>query len=183
MNAIKKLTFLLVATVFFIHLGTFALAADSDDTTENEYVNSSPDTVYDVAVDCDYELPENNMDIDPSIQYFAFNGAQGNRINGDGSFTFQFSNEMPSTSFKPADTSIRVYATATSSTNNKTYYIGLYETGQTTPIKVVTYTANGNSQYGEFTGLSTNTYYHLYFSKPIYSAATITGSGQINYIQ
>ena len=38
-------------------------------------------------------------------------------------------------------------------------------------------------QYYEFTGLDTNPSYYLYFSKPLFSNATITGTGHIKNIK
>ena len=88
---------------------------------------------------------------------------------------------MPGQNFKPAKSTIRVYATATSSNSYQTYYIHLHNYDDTC-VACITYTANGNSQYYEFTGLDTSQYYHLYFTKGVLTG-TITGSGQINSIK
>ena len=90
---------------------------------------------------------------------------------------------MYSQYFKPKASSIKVYMKATSSTSDKKYYINLYKDGSDSSLGSVTYTADGTSQYYEFTGLDTNSSYYLYFSKPLFSNATITGTGHINHIQ
>jgi len=107
----------------------------------------------------------------------------GQRIDSNGYFTFSFAYSLNSSSFRPVDTTIRVYASATSSTNNKTYYISLYKSGQNSLVKKATFTANGGSQYYDFTGLSTSLSYYLKFTKSSSSTTTITGSGQVEYIQ
>ena len=132
----------------------------------------------DVAKECDYYLRKNN---DSSSEYFRFSPLT--RMSSSGNFSFSYKREMDSDSFKPTDSTMRVYATATSSTNNQTYYISLFKSSDDSLVKSVTYTANGSSQYYDFTGLSTSTSYYLHFSKPLSSSATITGSGQINSIQ
>ena len=126
-----------------------------------------------------YYLPENTDDLS---QYFKF-GGMGQRIDSNGYFTFSFAYSLNSSSFRPVDTTIRVYASATSSTNNKTYYISLYKSGQNSLVKKATFTANGGSQYYDFTGLSTSLSYYLKFTKSSSSTTTITGSGQVEYIQ
>ena len=157
-----------------------ALAADMEEVDsyfeEDVLFN---DSRIEEATECDYYLPANT---DSSSQYFYFN-EEGQRINSDGSFTFSFSWALQSSYFRPANSTIRIYATATSDTNDKTYYINLYKDGESNPVKTVKYTANGVSQYADFTGLDTNSYYYMYFRIPLTSSATITGSGQINYIQ
>jgi hypothetical protein len=132
-----------------------------------------------VAKECSYYLPQNS---ESSSEYFRFSNLF-TRMNSNGSFTFSFMREMDSDSFKPKNSTMRVYATATSSNSNQTYYISLFKSSDNSLVQSVTYTANGNSQYYDFTGLSTSTRYYLHFSKPISSTATITGSGQINSIQ
>lgn len=79
-----------------------------------------------------------------------------------------------------------MYATATSSTSDQTYYIALYKknaSGNDTQIKDIKYTANGKTQSYTFNELSTDSTYYLYFTKPLTSTATITGSGRIETIQ
>ena len=136
-------------------------------------------TSYGVAEECDYYLPENTDDLS---QYFKF-GSLGQRMDSNGYFTFSFSYALSSTSFKPAHSSICVYATATSSTSNKTYYISLYKSGQSNAISTITYTANGKTERHYFTGLSTSNRYYLKFTLPILSSATVTGSGRVETIQ
>ena len=102
-------------------------------------------------------------------------------MSSDGSFTFSYSWAMESDRFKPADTSIKITATATSTGDNKSYNIILY-TADGTHIKTVTYTADGTPYSYTFTGLSTSTKYYLKFTKPL-GNTTITGSGKISSIQ
>ena len=152
--------------------------------TANSKVFAAEEQVYDdVAKECnDIYLEENN---DDSNEYFEF-GNPNLRIDANGSFTFSYKREMSSSTFKPAATSITVYSKATSSTDNKTYYISLYKynsSGDDTFLKKIKYTANGTSQSYKFTGLSTSSKYYLYFSKPLTSSATITGSGRIASIK
>lgn len=140
------------------------------------------ETYDDVASECDIELEENT---DDSEEYFKF-GNPKLRLDSNGNFTFSFKREMSSGYFKPASSSITVYAQATSSTDNESYYIGLYKynsSGDDTFIKRIKYTANGNNQSYTFTGLSTSSSYYLYFTKPLTSSATITGSGRIASIK
>jgi hypothetical protein len=102
---------------------------------------SSESASYGVSTECDYYLPENTDDLS---QYFKF-GGMGQRIDSNGYFTFSFAYSLNSSSFRPVDTTIRVYASATSSTNNKTYYISLYKSGQNSLVKKAAFTANGGS--------------------------------------
>ncbi len=169
---------LIIAMTFAPKLVAYAAESEGAD---NNYVEDAciNDSRIEEATECDYYLPTNT---DSSSEYFCFN-EEGQRINSDGSFTFSFSWALQSSYFKPANSTIRIYATATSDTNNKTYYINLYKDGESNPVKTVKYTANGVSQYADFSGLDTNSYYYMYFRIPLNSTATITGSGQINYIQ
>ena len=124
-------------------------------------------------------MPINN---DSSEQYFRFVD-ENNRMDSNGYFTFSFSWAMESTSFYPFASSITVVAAATSSNNNQTYYIGVKEVATGNSVGVHQYTANGSSYSSVFSGLDVNKSYKLYFSKPILSNATITGSGQVKNIQ
>lgn len=134
-----------------------------------------------VAIQCNEILPENT---DSSTEYFRFTKQNPNaRMEDDGSFTFSFSWAMESQVFKPAASSIKVYATATTTSSDKTYSIYLYKSGEEDPVKKVSYKANGTSQYYEFTGLDTNSYYYLYFTKSAFNSGTVTGSGRIESIQ
>lgn len=167
----KKILSVLLVLGVILSTNTTSLAADVD----------LPD---DYAQKCDIYLPANN---DDSHEYFEFTNPNA-RINSDGSFTFSFQREMSSSNFTPASSSITVYASATSSTSNKTYYISLwkYSTGSAsddTQIASIKYTADGSTQKYTFTGLSTSSRYYLYFSKPLTSSATITGSGRIESIK
>ena len=130
---------------------------------------------------CDDEI-ELPLNTDSSCQYFQFEN-DGQRMDSQGNFTFSFSWAMQSTSFKPFATTITIRATATSSNNNKTYYIGVKEVATGNSLGYATYTANGQQQDFQFSGLDLNTSYYLYFSKPILSNATITGSGRVMNIQ
>lgn len=127
---------------------------------------------------------ENEIDIpintDASNQYFIFVD-EGQKIDAYGNFTFSFSWAMESSSFKSSKTTLRVYATATSSNSNQTYYIGVKELGGNS-VGYATYTANGVLGYADFP-VNTYTTYVLYFSKPLLSNATITGSGYLDHIQ
>lgn len=172
---IKKAFSLLISILMVSFcLGNHVLAADKQIDSDN---SMGPWLGY--AVECEYDLPENE---DSSCQYFAFD-ENTQKIDSNGNFTFSFSWAMSSTTFKPAASKIRVYASATSSTSNKTYYITLKRFSDDASMGYGTYTANGTSQYIEFSGLDLYTSYYLYFSKPIISGATITGSGSVNYIQ
>lgn len=136
----------------------------------------------DVAVACDVNLDENT---DDSEEYFRFVNPNS-RIDSNGNFTFSFKWTMDSSYFKPASSSITVYAKATSSTSNETYYITLYKynsSGDDVKVKKVKYTANGTNQSYKFTGLSTSSSYRLKFTKPLSNNTTITGSGRIASIK
>lgn len=167
MKKFKSLICFIMATVMMLGTSMSVFAAD----VEEQYDG--------VAIECDYELPEN---VDDSSEYFCFMSPH-QRMDSNGYFTFSYSWAMESDLFKPASSSIRLYMTATSSTSNQTYYINLYKVGSDSSLGTVRFTANGNSQYYDFSGLDTNSYYYLYFSKPLLSNSTITGSGHINYIQ
>ena len=119
------------------------------------------DAAYDVAIKCDYELSENN---DSSSEYFRFDNPL-QRMDSNGNFTFSFKSIMNSDSFKPKTSSIKVYITATS-TSDKAFYVYLFkvnpDSDYDTMIKKVEYTANGQSQYYEFKDLDTKSkYYYL----------------------
>lgn len=136
----------------------------------------------DVAVASDVNLDENT---DDSSEYFRF-ANPNSRIDSNGNFTFSFKWKLESSYFKPANSSITVYAKATSSTSNEKYYISLYKynsSGDDTLVKKIKYTANGTNQSYKFTGLSTSKSYRLIFSKPFTSNSTITGSGRIASIK
>lgn len=136
----------------------------------------------DVARKCNVDLEENT---DDTKEYFIFENLNM-RLDSNGKFTFSFKREMSSGYFKPAGSSITVYAKATSSTDNETYYIGVYKYNSSdddTLIKRIKYTANGDNQSYTFTGLNTSSSYYLYFTKPLTSSATITGSGRIASIK
>lgn len=77
----------------------------------------------DIATECNIELPENT---DDSREYCEFTNPNM-RMESDGSFSFSYQRSMQSDDFKPASSSITVYATATSSTSDQTYYIALYK--------------------------------------------------------
>lgn len=136
------------------------------------------DAEYDVAIKCDYELPENS---DSSSEYFRFENPL-QRMDSNGNFIFSFSWAMYSDYFKPKNSSITVYVTATS-TSNKNYAIYLHEVSSDKQIGGADFVADGNEQSCTFTGLDTDSYYYLSFTKPIFSDATITGSGRICYIK
>lgn len=132
--------------------------------------------------ECDINLPENT---DDTHEYWEFTGSNM-RMGSDGSFTFSYQWAMQSDDFKPASSSITVYATATSSSSDQAYYIALYKknaSGNDTQIKDIKYTANGKTQSYTFKELSTDSTYYLYFTKPLTSTAKITGSGRIETIQ
>lgn len=165
----KVATVLMTAMVMIFSVNSLVFAAESD-------------TAYDVAIKCDYELPENN---DSSSEYFRFENPL-QRMDSNGNFTFSFKWTMDSDSFKPKTSSIKVYITATS-TSDKEFYVYLFklnpDSDYDTMIKKVTYTADGQSKYYEFKDLDTKSYYYLSFDKPFFSDATITGSGYIDSIQ
>ena len=163
----KITTALMTIIMLVLSMNTSVFAAESD----AEYD--------DVAISCDYELPENN---DSSSEYFRFDNPN-QRMDANGNFSFSYKMIMYSDTFTPASSSIKVYATAKSSTSDKTYYIMLYKYEDDTFIKSVSYKADGTSQVYEFTDLDTSKDYYLAFSKPLSSSATITGSGRIEYIK
>lgn len=180
MGKIKK-TFsaILSATVLCLCLGNSAYAAETEQLG-NSISDEELGPFLGAATECDAEcdLPINN---DSSSQFFAFVD-DGQKMDANGNFIFSFSWAMESTSFRPSASSIDVYATATTSNNNKTYYIGLKEVGGSS-LGYHSYTANGTQQQGSFSGLDSNKWYVLYFSKPATSSATITGSGHVDYIR
>lgn len=175
MNTLRRIMALVIAVGMVMGMSCTAFA----ESREMEKGLSSESASYGVSTECNYYLPENTDDLS---QYFKF-GGMGQRIDSNGYFTFSFAYSLNSSSFRPVDTTIRVYASATSSTNNKTYYISLYKSGQNSLVKKATFTANGGSQYYDFTGLSTSLSYYLKFTKSSSSTTTITGSGQVEYIQ
>lgn len=175
MNTFRRIMALIIAAGMVMGMNCTAFA-DGREIVED---TSSKTTSYGVAEECDYYIPKN---IDDSSQYFRFE-SMGQRMDSNGYFTFSFSHSLKSSSFRPAQSTICVYASATSSTSNKTYYISLYKSGQSNAISTITYTANGTTEYHYFTGLSTSTSYYLKFTLPILSNATITGSGRVATIQ
>lgn len=109
-----------------------------------------------------------------------------NYERSDGSFTFSFSNAMPSDSFKPRSSSITVTAKATSSnTSYNKYTITLYKYGTGDDIRIgeASYTADGKSYSHTFKNLDESASYYLYFTKLLLIDMTITGSGQVSPIQ
>lgn len=168
MKTARKIgAFLLAMTMMVVSTNITAFAA----TEDKEYDA--------VATVCDDDLPENDNDLS---EYFHF-ANPNSRMDSYGNFTFSFSWAMESDYFKPASSSLKLSAKATSSTSNQTYYIALYKVGSDNPIKNVKFTADGTAQSYQFTGLSTSSYYYLSFSKPILSNATITGTGKVSIIQ
>lgn len=163
----SRIATVLMSMMLVFSMNTTVFAAEND---------AEPD---DVAIRCDYELAEND---DSSSEYFRF-GNPNQRMDEKGNFTFSFSYALDSDLFKPASSSIKVYATATSSSSDQTYYISLYKAVNDTYVKGVTYKADGTTQFYEFTDLDTSSYYYLSASKPLFSTGTITGSGHIDYIQ
>ena len=168
----KKLTSLLcfmMVTILMFGTSTPVLAAEVIDSIDRHIATE----------ECEYEPLDNTND---SFDYSSFL-IMNRRIDNKGYFTFSYSWAMYSEYFKPASSSIKVYMKATSSNSDKTYYINLYKMDSDSSLGSVTYTANGKSQYYEFTGLDTNSSYYLYFSKPLFSNATITGTGHIKNIK
>lgn len=125
------------------------------------------------------EFLEQNTD--DSSEYFRFS-EKISRMDENGNFIFSYKDQFGGDTFKPSGSSITVYASATSSTSDTTYYISLYKSDGTLVKSNVKYTADGNTYKYKFTGLSSSTSYYLYFSKPLSSRATITGSGRIDSI-
>ena len=178
MKSLFKRTAVLLSVMSIVFNGQMVFAAEQDSLPcDNIDIMAEDFRNIETAIECNIDLPENT---DSSKNYFRF--AEPQRMDANGNFTFSFSWKMSSVSFKPASSSIKVYSKATSSTSNKTYYIGVRKIGESsyTPVR---YTANNTNLYYEFTGLDTNSYYCLEFSKPLTSGATITGSGSINSIQ
>lgn len=163
----RALTVLMAVMMLVCNVNTHVFAAENNDGQN------------DVAVSDSYELAENS---DTSSDYFWF-GNPNQRMEDDGSFYFSFSFRMSSDIFKPASSSIKVYATATSSNSNKSYNISLYESATDNLVKSVSYKADGVEYNYEFTDLDPDKYYYLYFSKPLFSDSTISGKGRIDYIQ
>lgn len=163
----SRIATVLMSAMLVFSVNTTVFAAEND---------AEPN---DIAIRCDYELAEND---DSSSEYFRF-GNPNQRMDDEGNFSFSFSWEVNSDIFKPASSSIKVYATATSSSSDQTYYISLYEAGNDTFVKSAKFKADGTSQFYEFTDLDTNSYYYLSGTKPLFSTGTITGSGRIEYIQ
>lgn len=118
---------------------------------------------------------------DNSSEYFRFS-ERISRMDENGNFVFSYKDQFGGDTFKPNGSSITVYASATSSTSDTTYYISLYKADRTLVKSNVKYTADGSTYKYSFTGLSSSTSYYLYFSKPLKSRATITGSGRIDSI-
>lgn len=166
MKKLRSLLCFVMATILM--LGSSITVFAADDRVQ-----------YATATECEYELPENT---DNSSDYFNFVNLK-KRMDSNGYFTFSYSWAMYSQHFKPKASSIKVYMKATSSASDKKYYINLYKDGSDSSLGSVTYTADGTSQYYKFTALDTNSSYYLYFSKPLFSNATITGTGHINHIQ
>lgn len=136
--------------------------------------------VYEEAIPSfDVKLPQNT---DDNGEYVRFSNSL-KRIGSDGTFSFSFSMAMDSSTFTPANSTINVYAKATSSSETqKTFSILLYRWDDDQLVgKAKTFTANDVEQYCTWSGLDTNTKYYLYFSKP--SGGKITGTGYIKSIK
>ena len=179
MKRVRKL-FAVVLSVLFITLcySNFAYAAEQNTPDIiNEEDSLGPWLGYATECENEIDMPTNT---DDSYQYFIFVD-EGQKIDAYGNFTFSFSSSMESSSFKSKKTTLRVYATATSSNSNQTYYIGVKELGGNS-VGYATYTANGVLGYADFP-VNTYTTYVLYFSRPLLSNATITGSGYLDHIQ
>lgn len=163
----RALTVLMAVMMLVCNVNTHVFAAESSDGQN------------DMTISDGHELAENS---DTSSDYFWF-GNPNLRMEDNGSFHFSFSFRLSSDLFKPTSSSIKVYATATSSNSNKSYNISLYESGSDKQVKSVSYKADGTEYNYEFTDLDPDKYYYLYFSKPLFSDSTITGDGRIDYIQ
>ena len=180
MKTVKKIllsTFSLL--VFVLSFECVVMAAEGNDVNPDETSSYAEDIIEQVATECDLILPENN---DSSKEYINFVDSD-EKMDSQGNFTFSYSYLLQSDPFKPSFSTIWVYASATSSTNNKTYYIKVKRFSDDAIVGSATYTANGQTGSASFGGLDTNTTYYLEFTLPIFSNATITGSGKINYIQ
>lgn len=175
----RALSLILMVSLVTTSSNIFAYAADANSTKKSD--SDSSTSLYDVAVPSEVKLEENT---DSSHQYFAFDES-GQKIDSNGNFTFSFSWSMDSTSFRPASSSLTLYARATCTSTNKSYNIDLYRIDPTddTLVKAVSFTANDTSQQYTFTGLDTSESYFLRFSKPFWNTGTVTGSGQITPIQ
>ncbi len=177
MRKIKNVFTLLMSVVLMVLNSGNACFASSSDNHYEACSTVTPHTTYGTAIKCDYDLPLNT---DSSTQYFLFTPNE-QRMNPDGSFIFSYSWAMPGDQFKPANSTIRVYVNATSSNSHQNFYIHLHNYDDSC-VTYVSFTADGNTYYYDFTGLDVTKYYHLYFTKGALTG-TITGSGQINYIQ
>lgn len=90
---------------------------------------------------------------------------------------------MTSDTFKPKDSSITIYATATTNTVKNIYFIGVYRYSDDALMgSFIKYTADGGNWKHTWTGLDTNEKYYLYFSQDL-GVGKVTGSGKIKYIQ
>ena len=171
----------LILTVILITTSNNILSYASDVEGVKDSGSDSYSSLYDVATSSDVKLEKNT---DSSHQYFVFDES-GQKMDSNGNFTFSFSWSMDSASFKPASSSITLYARATCTSTVKSYNIDLYRIDGTddTLVKAVSFTANDTSQQYTFTGLDTSERYFLRFTKPFWNAGTVTGSGQITPIQ
>ena len=135
---------------------------------------------YEEAERCDdIELPENKNN---EGEYFKLDNSD-KRIDQDGNFSFSYENTMTSDTFKPKDSSITIYATATTNTVKNTYFIGVYRYSDDALMgSFIKYTADGGNWKHTWTGLDTNEKYYLYFSQDL-GVGKVTGSGKIKYIQ
>lgn len=160
----KILSVILSVVALCLSFGNCAYATELNQTSDIMLDEDVYGPYLGQAKECDTEsdMPINE---DSSCQYFLFVD-DGQKMDGNGNFTFSFSWAMESTSFKPAGSSIDVYAAATSSNSDTTYYIGVKEVGGSS-LGYYSYTANGSQQYGGFSGLNPNKWYVLYFSKPL----------------
>ena len=143
-------------------------------------ITTTAQEIYKEAERCDdIVLPENK---DDKGEYFRFDTSK-QRMDKNGNFSFSYENTMTSDLFKPKDSSITIYATATTNTTKKGYSIGVYRYSDDKLMgSFVKYTADGGNWKHTWTGLNTNETYYLYFSQDS-GVGKVTGSGKINYIQ
>ena len=177
----KKLSALLLSLMLIVSMVPVAMAAtpyDQDDGMITINGISMPESHR-------ANYTEGIVEIKPSRE----------RINSNGTFTFDVGYSITSTTFKVSSTSTRISLSAvvknaygtnvSSSYPNHKYTITLYKSGGWGSVAVATYYANGTSYQFDAVGLSTSdTYYFTIDNNDYLPAGTVvSGSGSIsNYV-
>lgn len=173
MKKVKKFVSILIALVMSICVSTSLVSAEK--------------------VSREMPILQNKIDgVPDDVIHIEFN--PNTRMNSSGAFSFEFVDQVPSDYFLLNSTTMRIYLTPSSTINNDDFTITLHECKTTSDnmsdpyfreVKTYNAVANGQSQYAEFTGLSTNRYYYFVLKQTgwFWNNGTISGAGHVTNVR